>query len=110
MRARGRASSAGLVASFALATLACTPKLANGSEIPTISGHAPPLAGQCSAAVASSVCPGLSLRHPRGGGLAQFVVDQGEEPVDGVGVAIGCCGEEEGDVGGRVHRVVVSTL
>ena len=37
-------------------TLACTPKLPNGTSIPTIGGHAPPLTGACNTAVGASVC------------------------------------------------------
>ena len=38
------------------ASKTCTPKLGNGTPVPTIAGHAPPLTGACSAPVASSVC------------------------------------------------------
>ncbi|MEO6418572.1 MAG: hypothetical protein ABIP39_04155, partial [Polyangiaceae bacterium] len=38
------------------ATFACVAKLANGTTVPTISGHAPPLTGVCSAAVGTAVC------------------------------------------------------
>ncbi len=35
---------------------ACTTKLANGTAIPTVAGHAPVLAGACSVAVATAIC------------------------------------------------------
>jgi uncharacterized repeat protein (TIGR01451 family) len=38
------------------AAKSCTPKLANGTAVPTIAGHTPPLAGTCSAPVGSAVC------------------------------------------------------
>ncbi len=38
------------------ASKTCTPKLANGTAVPTIAGHAPPLTGTCNAAVGSAVC------------------------------------------------------
>ncbi len=34
----------------------CVPQLANGTAIPTVSGHVPALSGACSTAVATSVC------------------------------------------------------
>jgi hypothetical protein len=37
-------------------TKLCTPKLANSTAIPTITGHTPPLVGTCSAAVGVAVC------------------------------------------------------
>ncbi len=37
-------------------SLSCTPKLANGTAIPTIGGHAPPLAGVCTNPVGGAVC------------------------------------------------------
>ena len=37
-------------------TLACTPKLPNGTSIPTLSGHAPPLTGACNTAAGAAVC------------------------------------------------------
>jgi hypothetical protein len=38
------------------ATAMCTPKLANGTPVPTIPGHAPPLTGACSSPVGAAVC------------------------------------------------------
>ncbi|MFO0589685.1 MAG: hypothetical protein U0441_19255 [Polyangiaceae bacterium] len=38
------------------ATFACKPKLANGAAMPTVAGHAPALAGKCTALAASAVC------------------------------------------------------
>jgi MYXO-CTERM domain-containing protein len=35
---------------------ACTPKLDNGTPVPTIAGHTPALTGDCSAAVGTAVC------------------------------------------------------
>jgi hypothetical protein len=35
---------------------ACTPKLANGSPVPSLGGHAPALSGKCSAEVGTAVC------------------------------------------------------
>jgi len=37
-------------------TLLCTPKLDNGTAIPSIAGHAPALAGACSQAAGAAVC------------------------------------------------------
>jgi hypothetical protein len=37
-------------------TFVCISKLSNGSGIPTITGHTPPLTGVCSAAVGTAVC------------------------------------------------------
>jgi MYXO-CTERM domain-containing protein len=37
-------------------TNACTPKLPDGTPVPTIPGHAPPLTGTCSAPVGTAVC------------------------------------------------------
>jgi hypothetical protein len=37
-------------------TFACTPKLANGTVIPTVTGHTPPLAGACTAGAGAAVC------------------------------------------------------
>jgi hypothetical protein len=37
-------------------THTCTPKLANGVAIPTITGHTPDIAGTCTTAVGTSVC------------------------------------------------------
>ncbi|HSY25787.1 MAG TPA: hypothetical protein VK841_26900, partial [Polyangiaceae bacterium] len=34
----------------------CSPKLGNGTLVPTVSGHTPPLTGTCSAAVGTAVC------------------------------------------------------
>ncbi len=38
------------------ATATCVPKLANGTPVPTIPGHTPPLSGTCTPAAGSSVC------------------------------------------------------
>jgi uncharacterized repeat protein (TIGR01451 family)/MYXO-CTERM domain-containing protein len=35
---------------------ACTPKLPNGTPVPTVGGHAPPLTGTCTSAVGAIVC------------------------------------------------------
>jgi hypothetical protein len=37
-------------------TKACVPTLSNGTALPTIGGHTPPLAGKCNDAAASTVC------------------------------------------------------
>jgi hypothetical protein len=37
-------------------TNGCVAKLANGTGVPTLSGHAPPLTGACSVAVGAAVC------------------------------------------------------
>src|SRR5207248_546320 len=34
----------------------CTPKLINGTPVPTVSGHAPPLTGTCTVAAGAAVC------------------------------------------------------
>ncbi|APR80972.1 Hypothetical protein A7982_06319 [Minicystis rosea] len=37
-------------------TLACAPKLPNGTTVPTVAGHAPPLTGTCTSGVGAAVC------------------------------------------------------
>ncbi|HEY1691076.1 MAG TPA: hypothetical protein VGG39_02885 [Polyangiaceae bacterium] len=37
-------------------TNVCTAKLANGTAVPTLTGHTPPLTGTCTAAVGTAVC------------------------------------------------------
>ena len=37
-------------------TATCTPKLANGTPVPTVTGHAPPLTGVCNPAAGAAVC------------------------------------------------------
>jgi uncharacterized repeat protein (TIGR01451 family) len=37
-------------------TFTCTPKLPNGQQIPTVSGHNPPLTGTCTAGAGAAVC------------------------------------------------------